>query len=212
MALTASLTAILESCPSSPRHPTLTPSNPSGAEAEDLALSREKFRRRLPESLDELRSPTLGIVELPLGRVRDDGKAAEHDRITGGGVAVLRHAARDKPGQETHRPWAALLRPSSKTNVSIRGSRPARLRTCSRALQRPDGLSGHASFVRHAARTNGLRHRHAPLPFRRMRRSRGVVRLHPFSPPQTGRADERNQKTAGQERFPAGSRIATHST
>jgi hypothetical protein len=38
----------------------------SGAYAEDLALYREKFRRRLPESLDELHGPAQGVVELPL--------------------------------------------------------------------------------------------------------------------------------------------------
>ncbi|MCL6731340.1 hypothetical protein [Streptomyces neyagawaensis] len=38
----------------------------SPADAEDLALYREKFRRRLPESLDELHGPTQGVVELPL--------------------------------------------------------------------------------------------------------------------------------------------------
>lgn len=34
-------------------------------DAEDLALYREKFRRRLPESLDELHGPAQGVVELP---------------------------------------------------------------------------------------------------------------------------------------------------
>jgi hypothetical protein len=43
-----------------------TPSDISGAVAEDLALYREKFRLRLPESLDELHGPTQGVVELPL--------------------------------------------------------------------------------------------------------------------------------------------------
>ncbi|MCX5200553.1 hypothetical protein OG897_03615 [Streptomyces sp. NBC_00237] len=38
----------------------------SGAATEDLALYREKFLRRLPDSLDELRGPSQGIVELPL--------------------------------------------------------------------------------------------------------------------------------------------------
>ncbi|MFF9178687.1 hypothetical protein [Streptomyces sp. NPDC014793] len=38
----------------------------SGAVAEDLALYREKFRQRLPESLEELRGPIEGAVELPL--------------------------------------------------------------------------------------------------------------------------------------------------
>lgn len=38
----------------------------SGAYAEDLALYREKFRRRLPASLDELHGPTGGTVDLPL--------------------------------------------------------------------------------------------------------------------------------------------------
>ena len=31
-----------------------------------LALYREKFRRRLPESLEELHGPIQGVVELPL--------------------------------------------------------------------------------------------------------------------------------------------------
>lgn len=52
--------------PSSRQHPAPTSRNLSGAEAEDLALYREKFRRRLPESLDELHGPTHGVVELPL--------------------------------------------------------------------------------------------------------------------------------------------------
>ncbi|MGC9382347.1 hypothetical protein [Streptomyces sp. MH13] len=51
---------------SSPQHPAPDPSGPSGAVAEDLALYREKFRRRLPESLDELYGPAQGVVELPL--------------------------------------------------------------------------------------------------------------------------------------------------
>ncbi|MFD3622779.1 hypothetical protein ACFWWT_48270 [Streptomyces sp. NPDC058676] len=52
--------------PSSTQHPASTPNKLTGAEAEDLALYREKFRRRLPESLDELHGPTQGIVDLPL--------------------------------------------------------------------------------------------------------------------------------------------------
>lgn len=51
---------------SSPQHPAPAPSGLSGAVAEDLALYREKFRRRLPESLDQLHGPTQGVVELPL--------------------------------------------------------------------------------------------------------------------------------------------------
>lgn len=51
---------------SHPQHTGPGPSNLSGADAEDLALYREKFRRRLPESLDELHGPTHGVVELPL--------------------------------------------------------------------------------------------------------------------------------------------------
>ncbi|MFJ5837690.1 hypothetical protein ACIQGO_13165 [Streptomyces shenzhenensis] len=38
----------------------------SGAYAEDLSLYQEKFRRRLPESLDDLRGPAQGVVDLPL--------------------------------------------------------------------------------------------------------------------------------------------------
>ncbi|MEU9247750.1 hypothetical protein [Streptomyces sp. NPDC048385] len=52
--------------PSSPHHPAPAPSDLSGAVAEDLALYREKFRRRLPQSLDELHGPAQGVVELPL--------------------------------------------------------------------------------------------------------------------------------------------------
>ncbi|MFF3350629.1 hypothetical protein [Streptomyces sp. NPDC002779] len=52
--------------PSSSQHPAPAPRDVSGADAEDLALHKEKFRRRLPKSLDELRGPTQGVVELPL--------------------------------------------------------------------------------------------------------------------------------------------------
>ncbi|WP_405951067.1 hypothetical protein OG588_37320 [Streptomyces prunicolor] len=38
----------------------------SGVYAEDLTLYQEKFRRRLPESLDELHGPAEGVVDLPL--------------------------------------------------------------------------------------------------------------------------------------------------
>jgi hypothetical protein len=52
--------------PSSSQPASPKPSDISGAVAEDLALYREKFQLRLPESLDELHGPTLGVVELPL--------------------------------------------------------------------------------------------------------------------------------------------------
>ncbi|AWI31782.1 hypothetical protein AB0K47_07990 [Streptomyces tirandamycinicus] len=51
---------------SHPQHTGPGPRILSGADAEDLALYREKFRRRLPESLDELHGPAHGVVELPL--------------------------------------------------------------------------------------------------------------------------------------------------
>ncbi|GAB2919285.1 hypothetical protein [Streptomyces heilongjiangensis] len=51
---------------SHPQHTAPGPRNLSSADAEDLALYREKFRRRLPESLDELHGPTRGVVDLPL--------------------------------------------------------------------------------------------------------------------------------------------------
>jgi hypothetical protein len=51
---------------SHPQHTGPRPRNLSGTDAEDLALYREKFRRRLPESLDELHGPTHGVVDLPL--------------------------------------------------------------------------------------------------------------------------------------------------
>ncbi|MBD9721678.1 hypothetical protein [Streptomyces caniscabiei] len=51
---------------SHPQHTGPGPRNLSGADAEDLALYRERFRRRLPESLDELHGPTHGVVELAL--------------------------------------------------------------------------------------------------------------------------------------------------
>ncbi|MET7355409.1 hypothetical protein [Streptomyces mirabilis] len=52
--------------PPTPHDLAPTPKNLSGADAEDLSLYRVKFRRRLPESLDELHGPTQGVVELPL--------------------------------------------------------------------------------------------------------------------------------------------------
>ncbi|MFB7461809.1 hypothetical protein [Streptomyces sp. NPDC056188] len=55
--------------PSSPQDAAPTPSSISGPVAEDLALYREKFRRRLPESLDELHGPSQGVVKLPLHMV-----------------------------------------------------------------------------------------------------------------------------------------------
>ncbi|MCQ0024987.1 hypothetical protein M4914_19975 [Streptomyces somaliensis DSM 40738] len=51
---------------SSSRHRAPAPRGLPGADAEDLALYREKFRLRLPESLDGLQGPTRGVVELPL--------------------------------------------------------------------------------------------------------------------------------------------------
>ncbi|MFF7528043.1 hypothetical protein ACIP6Q_00565 [Streptomyces bobili] len=70
MTRTASETAILESRPPAHGPPAPTPSDVSGAVAEDLALYREKFRLRLPESLDELHGPAQGVVELPLHMAR----------------------------------------------------------------------------------------------------------------------------------------------
>ncbi|MEV2191326.1 hypothetical protein AB0I02_10085 [Streptomyces phaeochromogenes] len=52
--------------PSSPQHPAPTPRDLSGLDTDDLALYREKFQRRLPESLNVLRGPTQGVVDLPL--------------------------------------------------------------------------------------------------------------------------------------------------
>ncbi|MEU6350346.1 hypothetical protein ABZ896_13585 [Streptomyces sp. NPDC047072] len=52
--------------PSSSQHPAPAPRDLPGADADDLALYREKFRRRLPESLDELHGPAMGVVDLPL--------------------------------------------------------------------------------------------------------------------------------------------------
>ncbi|MBQ0986553.1 hypothetical protein KBZ10_18950 [Streptomyces sp. F63] len=52
--------------PSSPQHPARAPRNVSSADTEDLARYQEKFRRRLPESLDELHGPAYGVLELPL--------------------------------------------------------------------------------------------------------------------------------------------------
>lgn len=52
--------------PSSPQRPAPAPRDLSTADAEDLALYREKFRRSLPQSLDELQGPTPDVAELPL--------------------------------------------------------------------------------------------------------------------------------------------------
>ncbi|MEU4038405.1 hypothetical protein [Streptomyces collinus] len=52
----------------SPQRPGTAPSDLSGAVAEDLALYREKFRRRLPQSLEELHGPIEGVVMWPVLR------------------------------------------------------------------------------------------------------------------------------------------------
>lgn len=52
--------------PASPQTLTSAQSEPSGEVTADLALYREKFRRRLPKSLDELHGPDQGVVDLPL--------------------------------------------------------------------------------------------------------------------------------------------------
>ncbi|WP_406342021.1 hypothetical protein [Streptomyces sp. NBC_00648] len=52
--------------PSSPQHAAPEPGDLSVPVAEDLALYREKFRLRLPESLDDLHGPAQGVIELPL--------------------------------------------------------------------------------------------------------------------------------------------------
>ncbi|MFF8868430.1 hypothetical protein ACF08B_41160 [Streptomyces sp. NPDC015139] len=56
--------------PATPHYPVPAPSHAgavvsSGSGGTDLELYREKFRRRLPDSLDELRGPMEGIVEPP---------------------------------------------------------------------------------------------------------------------------------------------------
>ncbi|MEU6260900.1 hypothetical protein [Streptomyces sp. NPDC047043] len=52
--------------PSSPQHPAPAPGQSPDADAEDFALYREKFRSRLPPSLQQLRGPAHGVVDLPL--------------------------------------------------------------------------------------------------------------------------------------------------
>ncbi|MGX1543665.1 hypothetical protein [Streptomyces adustus] len=76
--------------PASPQHPAPTPSNVSGADAEDLALYREKFRRRLPESLDELHGPTHGVVDLPLHMAWSDDEAFAAYGLDDAAVTALR--------------------------------------------------------------------------------------------------------------------------
>ncbi|WP_456302425.1 hypothetical protein [Streptomyces chartreusis] len=56
--------------PATPQNPAAAPSRAGGAAnsgsgGTDAELYREKFRRRLPDSLDELRGPAEGIVEPP---------------------------------------------------------------------------------------------------------------------------------------------------
>ncbi|WP_327352743.1 hypothetical protein [Streptomyces sp. NBC_01304] len=52
--------------PSSPQHAEPESGDLSVPVAEDLASYREKFRLRLPVSLDDLRGPAQGVIELPL--------------------------------------------------------------------------------------------------------------------------------------------------
>ncbi|WP_112467786.1 hypothetical protein [Streptomyces triticisoli] len=51
---------------SSPQHAAPAPMDFSGADTKDFALCQERFRQRLPKSLNELHGPTQGVVELPL--------------------------------------------------------------------------------------------------------------------------------------------------
>lgn len=51
---------------SSPQHATPDSSGLPNPVTEDLVLYREKFRGRLPRSLDALHGPAQGVVELPL--------------------------------------------------------------------------------------------------------------------------------------------------
>ncbi|MBE8478413.1 hypothetical protein [Streptomyces justiciae] len=48
------------------RTPPTSSSDLAAACAEDLSLYRQKFQQRLPASLDELRGPVRGVVDLPL--------------------------------------------------------------------------------------------------------------------------------------------------
>ncbi|MFE6761716.1 hypothetical protein [Streptomyces sp. NPDC057689] len=51
--------------PTDPQPPAPAPGGHPGTVAEDLALYREKFKSRLPETLDELHGPAHGVVQLP---------------------------------------------------------------------------------------------------------------------------------------------------
>ncbi|GGN46960.1 hypothetical protein [Streptomyces fuscichromogenes] len=55
--------------PATPQHhPAWSPAGAaadSGPDGTDLQLYQEKFRRRLPHALDDLRGPTQGVVEAP---------------------------------------------------------------------------------------------------------------------------------------------------
>jgi hypothetical protein len=47
-------------------HSPASRTDPAGSYADDLALYRQKFQQRLPASLEELRGPAHGVVDLPL--------------------------------------------------------------------------------------------------------------------------------------------------
>lgn len=81
--------------PATPQHPapaqshaggTANPASVPGPGGTDLELYREKFRRRLPDSLEELQGPTEGIVEPPATVVwsglRAFDLAAERQRMS----------------------------------------------------------------------------------------------------------------------------------
>jgi hypothetical protein len=57
---------------SSQQHPASAPIEVFGADVVDLALYRQKFRNRLPDSLDRVEGPTEGLVQLPPYEVRSE--------------------------------------------------------------------------------------------------------------------------------------------
>ncbi|AWI31453.1 hypothetical protein DDW44_23745 [Streptomyces tirandamycinicus] len=99
--------------PSSPQHPAPMPKNLSGTEAEDLALYREKFRRRLPESMEELHGPIQGVTaSAPLVIGNSDNRCRRRwgDRSVDGPDSRRPCTLDDEGGRQAGSPVRAGLR------------------------------------------------------------------------------------------------------
>ncbi|MGW5061796.1 hypothetical protein ACWEQ2_31480 [Streptomyces sp. NPDC004096] len=99
---------------SAPQRPAPATTNLPGADAEDLALYRDKFRRRLPQSLEELRGPPQGAAEPPPHMARSGMTSYDIDkprRRTGPCRTVLHKGLREDLPRHLNQDLPLQMRP-----------------------------------------------------------------------------------------------------